>query len=129
LKGAEVVAECAPSLPSSEMTVHGTGMTTEEIIVDPIAVEVLSLEECHGVTRRVNLGSELSKANARSLDLALVRDEFDVDMFDQNLGNEQNVDENDESSSNKRVMMKTSRLCLMYRLPQVAKAMNHMCPS
>jgi hypothetical protein len=38
LKGAEVVAEFTP-LPSSEMTVHGTSMITEEFIAGPIAVE------------------------------------------------------------------------------------------
>jgi hypothetical protein len=45
LKGAEVVVELTP-LPSVEMTVLGMGMTTEEIIVDPIVVEALSQEEC-----------------------------------------------------------------------------------
>jgi hypothetical protein len=44
LKGVQVVAECTP-LPGGEMTVHGMGMTTEEIIVDPIVVEVLSQVE------------------------------------------------------------------------------------
>jgi hypothetical protein len=44
LNGAEVVAECEP-LSGGEMIVHGMGMMTEEIIVDPIAVEVLSREE------------------------------------------------------------------------------------
>jgi hypothetical protein len=38
LKGAEVVVELAP-LPDDETTVHGTGMMTEKIIVDPIAGE------------------------------------------------------------------------------------------
>jgi hypothetical protein len=41
LKGANVVAECAP-LSGGEMTVHGTTTTTEEIIVDPIVVQVPS---------------------------------------------------------------------------------------
>jgi hypothetical protein len=45
LKGVEVVAEMTP-LPNGVMTVHETGMTTEEIIVDPITMEVLSQEEC-----------------------------------------------------------------------------------
>jgi hypothetical protein len=38
LKGAKVVAEIAP-LPSGEITMYETGVTTEEIIVDPITVE------------------------------------------------------------------------------------------
>jgi hypothetical protein len=41
----------------------------------------------------------LAKANSEALNLALVRDEFDANAFDQNPGNEQNVDENEESSS------------------------------
>jgi hypothetical protein len=41
----------------------------------------------------------LAKTNSESLNLALVRDEFDANTFDENLGNEQHVDENDESSS------------------------------
>jgi hypothetical protein len=45
LKGVEVVAEMTP-LPNGVMTVHETGMTTEEIIVEPITMEVLSQEEC-----------------------------------------------------------------------------------
>ena len=98
LKGAEVVAECA-LLHGGEMNVHGTGMTMEEVIIDRTTVEVPSQEECQGGTHRVSLGSELARANSESLNLALVRDEFDVDMFDQNLDNEQNVDENDASSS------------------------------
>jgi hypothetical protein len=38
LKGAEVVGEIA-LLPSGEIIVQEMGVTTEEIIVDPIAVE------------------------------------------------------------------------------------------
>jgi hypothetical protein len=53
LKGVEVVAEMAP-LPGSEMNVHETGMTTEETIADPIAVEQPSQEECQGATHRVS---------------------------------------------------------------------------
>jgi hypothetical protein len=98
LKGAEVVAEYAP-LPSGEMTVHETSITTEEIIVDSIVVEVPSQEECQGVTHMVSLGSKLAKMNSESLNIALVRDEFDADTFDKSFDNEQNVDENDESSS------------------------------
>jgi hypothetical protein len=98
LKGAKVVAEYT-LLPSGEMTVHGMGITTKEIIVDPIAVEVPSQEECRGVTHRVSLDSELVKMNLESLNLALIRDEFDVDIFYENLDNEQHIDENDELSS------------------------------
>jgi hypothetical protein len=98
LKGAEVVAEYTP-LSASKMIMHGARITTEEIIVDPIVVEVPSQEECQGVTHRVSLGSELAKMNFESLNIALVRDEFDVDTFDENLDNEQHIDENDESSS------------------------------
>jgi hypothetical protein len=44
LNGAELVAEIAP-LPSGEISVQETGVMTEEIIVDPIAVEQASQEE------------------------------------------------------------------------------------
>jgi hypothetical protein len=63
LKGADVVAELA-TFPRGEMTLHGTGMMTEAIIFDPIDVEQLSQDECHGVSHRVSLGSELVKANS-----------------------------------------------------------------
>jgi hypothetical protein len=99
LKGAKVVVEMT-SLSASEIIVHETCLTTEETIADPIAVEQLSQEECQGVTHRVSLGSELVKMNHESLNLALVRDEFDADTFDENLDNEQHVEKNDESSSN-----------------------------
>jgi hypothetical protein len=58
LKGAEVIAEITP-LSGGEITVHDTGVTTEETITDPIAVEQLTQEEWQGVTHRVSLGSEL----------------------------------------------------------------------
>jgi hypothetical protein len=87
LKGIEVVADCEP-LPGGETTVHETGTTMEEIIVDPIVVEVSSQEECQGVTHRVSLGSELAKTNSESLNPTLIRDEFDADVFDENLDNE-----------------------------------------
>jgi hypothetical protein len=44
LRGAKVVAEIAP-LPSGEITIQATGVTTEEIVVEPIAVEQASQEE------------------------------------------------------------------------------------
>ncbi len=81
LKGAEVVAEIAP-LPSGEITVQETGVMTEEIIVDPIAVEQAIQEEWQGATHRVSLGSELAKTNSEALNLAVVTDEFDADTFD-----------------------------------------------
>jgi hypothetical protein len=68
----------AHCFPSGEMIMHGMGMITEEIIVDHIIVEVPSQEECQCVTHRVNLGSELAKANFDTLNLALVKDKFDV---------------------------------------------------
>jgi hypothetical protein len=42
LKGAEVVAEIT-TLSSGEITVQETGVTTEEIVVEPIVVEQASL--------------------------------------------------------------------------------------
>jgi hypothetical protein len=64
------------------MTMHEMSMTTDEIIVDPIVVEVPSQEQCQGATHMVSLGSELVKTNSESLNLALVRDEFDADTLD-----------------------------------------------
>jgi hypothetical protein len=95
LKGAEVVAEMT-LLPSGEIIVHKTGMTTEETIADPIAVDQPSQEEWQGVTRRVSLASELAKTNFESRKLVVVRDEFDGDMFDENIDIEKHVEENDE---------------------------------
>jgi hypothetical protein len=79
--GAEIVAEIA-SLSGGEITIHETGVTTEEIIVDPIAVQQVSQEEWQGATYRVSLGSELAKINSESLNLAVVTDEFDDETFD-----------------------------------------------
>jgi hypothetical protein len=53
LKGAEVVSEIA-QLPGGEIIVQEMGVTTEEIIVDPITVEQMSQEELHGATYRVS---------------------------------------------------------------------------
>jgi hypothetical protein len=131
LKGAEVVAECA-SLLDGEMTVHRTGMTIEEIIVDPIIVEVLSQEECQSVAHMISLESELVKTNSEYLNLALVRDEFDANTFDENLNNEQNIDENDESSNsesdeeNMQAPFDTTR---DVSVATVAKATSQICPS
>jgi hypothetical protein len=51
------------------------------------------------VTHRFNLASELAKTNFEALNLVVVRDEFDADMFDENVDTEQHVDENDETAS------------------------------
>jgi hypothetical protein len=62
------------------------------------------------------------KTNFESLNLALVRDEFNADMFDENLDNEQHIEEmmNRQAA---RAMKKTCNLHLtqlpMYRLAQV----------
>jgi hypothetical protein len=42
---------------------------------------------------------ELAKINSESLNLVVVRDEFDADTFDENLDNEQHVEKNDELAS------------------------------
>jgi hypothetical protein len=96
LKGVEVVVEIA-SLPSGEITVQETGVTTNEIIVDPIAVEQASQEELHGATHRVSLGSELVKINSEALNLAVITDEFDDKTFDENVGTKAHVEEDDEA--------------------------------
>jgi hypothetical protein len=95
LKGAKVVGVIAP-LSAGEITVHEDGVTTEEAIPDPIAIEQLSQEELQGVTHRVSLASELAKINFEALNLAVVTDEFDADMFDENVDTEQHVEEDDE---------------------------------
>jgi hypothetical protein len=41
----------------------------------------------------------LAKTISESLNLRVVRDEFDADMFNENLDNEQHVEENDELAS------------------------------
>jgi hypothetical protein len=98
LKGAEVVEKIAP-LPGGEITVHENYVITEETIADPIAVEQPSQEEWQCVTHRVSLASELVKINSEALNLAVVRDEFDTDTFDENIYTEQHVEENDETAS------------------------------
>jgi hypothetical protein len=96
LKGAEVVAEIA-LLPSGEITVQEMGVTTEDIVVDRIAVEQASQEELHGATHRVSLGSELAKTNYEALNLAVVTCEFDDETFDENVDTEAHVEEDDEA--------------------------------
>jgi hypothetical protein len=73
LKGAEVVAEITP-LSGGEITVQEMGVTTDDIIVDPITVQQVSQEEWQGATHRVSLGSELAKTNSEALNLAVVTD-------------------------------------------------------
>jgi hypothetical protein len=97
LKGAEVIIEMV-SLSGGEITVHNTGVTTKEIIADPITVEQLSQEGWHDVTHRVSLATELVKTNSEALNLVVVRDEFDADTFDENVETEQHVEENDETT-------------------------------
>jgi hypothetical protein len=60
LKGAEVVGVIAP-LSAGEITLHKDGVTTEQTIADPIAIEQSSQEELQRVTHRVSLASELAK--------------------------------------------------------------------
>jgi hypothetical protein len=71
----------------------------EEVIVDPIVVEQSSQAECPHVTHRVSLGSKMDEANPEFHNLALTSDEFDADMLYNEPSNEQNVDEDDETSS------------------------------
>jgi hypothetical protein len=97
LKGAEVVGVIAP-LSAGEITVHEDGVTTEETIADPITIEQPSQEELQGVTHMISLASELAKTNSEALNLALVTDEFDTDMFDENVDTEQYVEEDDETA-------------------------------
>jgi hypothetical protein len=98
LKGAEGVAKIVP-LSDGEITVHETGVTTKETIVDPIVVEQPSQVECQCVTYRISLASKLAKTNSEALNLTVVRDEFDTDMFDENVNTEQHGEENDETTS------------------------------
>jgi hypothetical protein len=99
LKGAEVVAKITP-LPSGEITIQKTGVTTEEIVVNPIMVEQASQEEFHGATHRVSLGSKLAKTNSEPLNLAVVTDEFDDETFDENVDTDVHIKEDDEAGIN-----------------------------
>jgi hypothetical protein len=98
LKRVEVVAEIV-LLPSGDITVLETGVTTEEIVVDPITVEQASQEELHGATHRVTLGSELAKTNSEALNLVVVTDEFDDETFDENVDTEAHVEEDNEAGT------------------------------
>jgi hypothetical protein len=89
LKGAKVVAEIT-SLLVGEITVH-------ETIADPIAMEQPSQKEWQGVTHRVSLASELVKIDSKALNLAVVIDEFDADIFAENVDTEQHAEKDDET--------------------------------
>jgi hypothetical protein len=91
-----VVAEIA-SLLGGEIHIQETGVTTEEIVADPIAMEQLTHEEWQGVTHRVSVGSELVKTNSEALNHVVVTDEFDIDMFDENVATEPHVEEDEEA--------------------------------
>jgi hypothetical protein len=97
LKGVEVVGVIAP-LSAGEITVHEDGVTTEKTIADPITIEQSRQEELHGVTHTVSLVSELAKTNSEALNLAVVTDEFDVDMCNENVDTKQHVEEDDETA-------------------------------
>jgi hypothetical protein len=96
LKGAEVVTEMAP-LSGGEITVHETGVTIEETIADPIVVERASQEEVQGSTHRVSLASELVKTNSEAMNLAVVTNKFNVDMFAENVDAEHHIEEDDKT--------------------------------
>jgi hypothetical protein len=100
LKGAEVVGVIAP-LSAGEIIVHEDGVTTEQTIANPIAIEQPSQEELQGVTHMVSLASELAKINSKALNLIVVTDEFDVNTFDENVDTEQHVEEDDETARSK----------------------------
>jgi hypothetical protein len=129
LKGAEVVAEIA-LLPGGEIIVKETGVTTEEIVVDPIAMEQASQEELHGPTHRVSLGSELGKTNYEALNLAVVTDEFDDETFDENVDTETQIEEDDEvriNESDEENVQPTQWTQLpMHQSTQLTKAMGQM---
>jgi hypothetical protein len=82
-----------------EMLVQGTRMT-EEVITNPIVLEQSSQDECHNITHRVNLCSEMAKSHPKFHNLALANDEVDVNILDNEPCNEENVDEDDEALSN-----------------------------
>jgi hypothetical protein len=60
-------------------------------------MEQLSQDEWQGFTHRVCLGSELTKINSEALNLAVVTDKCDADMFAENVDTEQHIEEDDET--------------------------------
>jgi hypothetical protein len=59
-------------------------------------VENPTQEEWQCVTHRVSLASELAKINSEALNLVVVTDEFDADMFAENVDTEQHIKEDNE---------------------------------
>jgi hypothetical protein len=114
LKGAEIVGVIA-SLSAGEITVHEDGVTTEETIADPVAIEQPSQEELQGVTHMVSLASELVKTNSEALNLAVITNEFDADTFDENVDTKQHVKEDDETARSESDEELTGLLCMMSR--------------
>jgi hypothetical protein len=97
LKGTEVVAEIA-LLTVGDINVHETDVIIEETIANPIAMEQPSQEEWRGVTHRVSLGSELARTNSETLNLVVVTDDFDGNMFAENIDTEQYIEEDDDKA-------------------------------
>jgi hypothetical protein len=54
------------------------------------------------VTHRVSLGSELVKTNSEALNLPVITDGFDADMFAKNVNIEQHIKKDDESTRSGR---------------------------
>jgi hypothetical protein len=50
-----------------------------------------------GVTHRVSLASELAKINSEAPNLTVVIDEFDANIFDENVDTEQHVEEDEKT--------------------------------
>jgi hypothetical protein len=48
-----------------------------------------------GVTHRVGLGSMLVKTNSEALNFVVVTDEFNADMFDDNVDTKQHIEKDD----------------------------------
>jgi hypothetical protein len=131
LKSAEVVAEIAP-LPDDEITVRETGVTIEEILVDPIAVQQASQEEWLHGTHRVSLGNELAKAKSEALNRAVVTYHFDDETFDENVDTGHTLKKMMKHQS-ARAMKKTCNLQVtqlpMHRSTYLMKVMSKMCPN
>jgi hypothetical protein len=130
LKGAEVVAECAP-LHGGVMTVHMMGMTMEGIIVDPIVIEVPSEER--GV---LLIGSAWVESWQKQILNLLTLHWLDRNLIPTCLMRILTMSKILIKMMNHQVaraMKKTCKLCLtqlvMYQSPQLAKAMSQICPS
>jgi hypothetical protein len=54
--------------------------------------------EWQGVTHRVSLASEFVKTNFEDLNLAVVTDEFNADMFAKNVDTKQHIEKGDETA-------------------------------